>query len=176
METSQPTPPRKNTIPLQLGIATVIILLFFGILIYKKQTTSSSVADTANTGTGKQDAATSQAVPPPSTTTGNTGSTNTSGYKDGTYSAAGAYMSPGGREQIGVRVTVKNGVVTAVTVTPKANSDTSAEYQKEFAGNIQQYVIGKSIASLSVSKVAGSSLTGVGFNAAITQIKAQAAS
>ena len=43
-----------------------------------------------------------------------------------------------------------------------------------FAGGIADEVVGKSIASLTVSTVAGSSLTSLGFNKAIDTIKADA--
>lgn len=95
-------------------------------------------------------------------------------YKDGSYSATGGYSTPAGREQFAVTLTLKNDIVIASTLIPKAISPTSAEFQKEFALEYKQFVIGKDINTLSLGKVAGSSLTGVGFNEALEKIKSQA--
>lgn len=96
------------------------------------------------------------------------------GYKDGSYAADGSYSSPGGTESISVSVTIASGVVTAVTVTPKATSGNAAEYQKQFASGISSEVVGKNIDSISVSRVSGSSLTSSGFNSALETIKSEA--
>jgi hypothetical protein len=50
----------------------------------------------------------------------------------------------------------------------------TVHYQGLFIANYKQYVIGKSIDSLNLSEVSGSSLTSSGFNAAVAEIKAQA--
>lgn len=95
-------------------------------------------------------------------------------YKDGTYNAAGNYMSPGGPEEIKVQLTVKNDVVTAATVTPEATIGKSAFMQKAFADNYKPLVIGKKLSSLSLGKVSGSSLTPLGFNDAVAKIQVEA--
>ncbi len=41
-------------------------------------------------------------------------------FKDGTYTQEGIYISPGGEEKIGVKLTIKDGVVTHSEVTPEA--------------------------------------------------------
>ena len=97
-------------------------------------------------------------------------------YADGTYSADGSYQSPGGEESVSVSITLDDDVVTAVTVTPHATSGNSKQYQTQFASGIAGEVVGKDIAELDVSRVAGSSLTSGGFNEALEQIKADAAS
>lgn len=97
-------------------------------------------------------------------------------YTDGDYSATGEYQSPGGPEQIEVGLTLQGDVVTAVTVTPTATSGQAERYQGEFADGIADVVVGKNINELQVDKVAGSSLTSDGFNAAIETIQADAAS
>lgn len=97
-------------------------------------------------------------------------------YKDGTYAATGSYTSPGGSEKVDVSITVKADAVTAVTVTPESTNPNGKKFQKEFAGAISALVVGKPLDGLSVSKVAGSSLTSGGFNDAIQQIKADARS
>lgn len=105
-----------------------------------------------------------------------TASASTSAYKDGTYDAEGSYQSPGGTESIGVSLTLADGAVTAVTVTPKATDPNGERFQGEFKDGISSEVVGKKLDELSVSKVAGSSLTSGGFNAAVEQIKADAKS
>ena len=97
-------------------------------------------------------------------------------YAYGTYSADGSYQSPGGQESVSVSITLEGDVVTAVTVTPHATSGNSKQYQTQFASGIADQVVGKDIDSLDVSRVAGSSLTSGGFNQALQQIRADAAS
>jgi hypothetical protein len=94
---------------------------------------------------------------------------------DGEYSADGEYTSPGGKESVGVSLTLSGDVITAVTVTPESTNPNGKKYQGEFADGIASVVVGKSIDDIKVSKVAGSSLTSGGFNDAVEQIKADAA-
>jgi lactam utilization protein B len=65
-------------------------------------------------------------------------------YADGSYTADGDYVAPSGQESITVELTIEDDVV------------------------------GKDIDELTVSRVAGSSLTSSGFNAALDDIKRQA--
>jgi len=95
-------------------------------------------------------------------------------YKDGTYSATGSYMSPGGYQQLGVSVTLKNDIIESASVTNMASDGRSERYQNMFISGYQQYVVGKNIASVYLTKVSGSSLTPSGFDDALTQIKSQA--
>ena len=97
-------------------------------------------------------------------------------YKNGTYSATGSYMSPGGQDQIAVTLTLSNDVITSVSVTPEAGDRTSSRYQSRFISGYQTYVVGKDISGLSLGKVSGASLTPIGFNDALNQIRAQAKS
>ena len=93
-------------------------------------------------------------------------------YADGTYNATGQYG--GLPSSIDVSVTLVDGVITAVTVTPRATDPTSLEYQTRFAQAVPALVVGRNIDEVNLSKVAGSSGTPDGFNAAIQQIKAEA--
>ncbi|MFW0795770.1 calcium-binding protein [Gordonia sp. CPCC 205515] len=95
-------------------------------------------------------------------------------YKNGTYSATGHYVSPGGPQQVGVTVTLSNGVIDSLQLDTSQTKGTSKEYQGKFASGINALVVGKSIDELDVHKVAGSSLTSTGFNDAIEQIKTEA--
>ncbi len=59
-------------------------------------------------------------------------------------------------------------------MTGDAASPQSRQYQQAFMGGIAGEVVGKDIDDLSVSRVAGSSLTSGGFNDALETIKADA--
>ncbi|WP_158375898.1 FMN-binding protein [Cellulosimicrobium cellulans] len=107
--------------------------------------------------------------------TDGTAGSSTGEFTDGSYTAEGSYSTPGGEESISVDVTVADGVVTDVTVTPEATGGNAARFQDEFASGIADEVVGQELAGLSVDKVSGSSLTGDGFNAALDQIRADAA-
>jgi uncharacterized protein with FMN-binding domain len=94
-------------------------------------------------------------------------------YADGVYAATGEY---GGQpSHITVKATLKDGVITAVTITPHAYVPESLELQQRFAAAVPKLVVGKPIDQVKVGKLAGSSGTPKGFNDAIDQIKRQAA-
>lgn len=95
-------------------------------------------------------------------------------YADGSYEATGRYQSPAGQEQIDVQLTLSGGTVTSVTVTPQATDPEALQFEQLFAGGISDAAVGKSIDTLRVDRVAGSSLTSGGFNAALDDIKQQA--
>lgn len=98
------------------------------------------------------------------------------GYTAGDYTAEGSYLTPGGREQLKVELSLAaDGTITALTVTPEGVSPNSKIFQGKFASGISAVAVGKSIASLDVDKVAGSSLSSGGFNAALDDIATQAA-
>ncbi|MBM9458982.1 FMN-binding protein [Nocardioides sp. zg-536] len=95
--------------------------------------------------------------------------------KAGDYSAEGSYTTPGGEERLRVDLSLdSDGTVSAVKVTPEGVHPNSKRFQAKFAGGIADVVVGKPIASLNVDKVAGSSLSSGGFNAALDDIVAQA--
>lgn len=119
-------------------------------------------------------------APSSSTGTGATGtdSGSSSGggaYADGTYSASGQYATPESVETIEVTLTLADDVITDVEVTGDPQARESQEYQSRFIGGIADEVVGKSIDDISVTRVAGSSLTSGGFNQAVDAIKADAA-
>lgn len=95
-------------------------------------------------------------------------------YADGGYEATGGYQSPNGPETIAVSVTVTDGVISAVEVTPQPTNDTTERYQGMFAGGIADEVVGKSLDEADVSRVAGSSLTSGGFQSALESIRQDA--
>lgn len=130
-----------------------------------------AATDTSSADAGAGDTSTQSATDAPSSATGSATST----YADGTYSAQGSYATPESVEQISVTVTVQDDVVTDVEVTGNPTKRESQEYQSKFIGGISDAVVGKELDAISVSRVAGSSLTSGGFNQAIEEIKAEAA-
>ncbi|MEV7757339.1 hypothetical protein AB0O16_10130 [Microbacterium sp. NPDC089180] len=103
-----------------------------------------------------------------------TGSATSGTYADGTYEATGQYATPESVETIDVTLTIAGDTVTAVEVTGDPQAAESKRYQSEFIGGIQDEVVGKKLDEISVSKVAGSSLTSGGFNTAVETIKTEA--
>lgn len=112
--------------------------------------------------------------PSVSPSTASTSETTTSDFKDGTYTADGSYQTPGGRESIGVTVTLSNGVITDASVEQKGERGEVQEYQSKFASGFKALVVGKKVDEVSLTRVSGSSLTPNGFNNAIDAIENQA--
>ena len=151
-----------------LAVLVVVVLIVIGTKVYNSGS-EDAVAETASSQT-RSTATTSDSSSSDSSTTSESSST----YKDGTYSATGNYTSPGGSQAIEVSVTISNGAVTATSATEKASDHESQEFQEDFISSYKSLVVGKSLDSISLSRVSGSSLTSQGFNSAITQIKEQA--
>lgn len=97
-------------------------------------------------------------------------------YKNGEYSAVGNYESPGGPEEVYVSLMLKDNVITDVTFETKAERPLSVKFQEIFGADYKQYVVGKNIDEVELTKVSGSSLTPKGFNDALAKIKAEAKS
>ena len=142
-------------------VLVAVVLVAFGVSYFsgkkKDETTNTpttAITDSSNTNTAA------------STTT----------YKNGSYSAEGKYVSPGGQEGVSVTVTLKDGIVTDSTVETTPASPDSKEYQSDFKSGYKSQVIGKSLESIQLSRVSGSSLTSQGFNEALDTIKSQAKS
>ena len=151
-------PPRNETIvpqlPLKIALSAAAALTLAGSLA----ACSTPAGTTEDTATGAEDAAASDEP-----------------YTDGTYSANGSYDSPNGTESLDVTLTLEGDVVTDVEVVGNGDNPDSKRYQAEFIGGIADVVVGKDIDELAVDRVAGSSLSSNGFNAALEDIKSQAA-
>lgn len=93
-------------------------------------------------------------------------------YRDGAYTATGQYGSL--PSSITVTLTLADGVITQVNVRTHATDPTSLDYQRRFAAAVPRVVVGRPIAQVKVGRLAGSSGTPNGFNAALEKIKAQA--
>jgi len=122
---------------------------------------------------GSDDASSTPSSSAPSATTDDS-SAAAATYKDGDYEAEASYVNPGGDSKVKVELTLADNKVSKVEVTPEATDGTSKSFQEKFASGISSEVVGKSLDDLKVDKVAGSSLTHLGFNEAIDKIKADA--
>jgi len=173
--------PSRQPFLLSTAIVALLALMVAGVVKLSHPETSGEIsdgapiADTTPVPALTPSASTPSDTAPPTATTTPT-PTATTTYKNGSYSATGNYNTPGGRESITVNLTVSNDVVTTVSVSLSGIDDTSREYQSAFANGYKQYVVGKKIDAISLSRVSGSSLTSGGFNAALATIKAQARS
>ncbi len=176
--------PKKSNGPMIIG-GTVIVLALVALGAYASMKQGSSVSDmnysTASlpSGTTGQVPATPtpRAIPDPATTTATketSGGAATSGYKDGTYTADGHYSIPGGSEIIGISLTIKDGVIVDAVGTVKGLRPNSQKFQGIFVANFRDQVVGKKLADVSLSNVSGSSLSPLGFNDAVVQIRTQA--
>ncbi len=96
--------------------------------------------------------------------------------KDGTYMATGSYQTPGGLESIEVRVTLNDGTIRAADITKQGKTGEAQMYQGQFAAGYKDEVVGKKIDEVSLTRVAGSSLTPIGFKNALEDIERQAQS
>jgi uncharacterized protein with FMN-binding domain len=156
--TPQPSSPKKTGL-----IASLMVLL--AVIV---------VAFSAGKKPEDMPVATTETIPTDTTTPAATDTIKDSVYKNGTYTATGSYTSPGGVDQLVVSLTLKNDIVTDAVVTPKPGHQVSEKFQGMFVSGYKQYVVGKNIAEVNVGKVSGSSLTGAGFNDAVTKIKLEA--
>ena len=95
-------------------------------------------------------------------------------YADGTYMATGNYVSPAGKEEIEITVTLAGDVVTGARFIGKAVHSTSRTMQGRFSAGFSEYVMGKPIDEIALTVVNGSSLTPKGFMEALAKIKERA--
>jgi uncharacterized protein with FMN-binding domain len=156
--------------PIRIGVAAVGVAGAFALA-------GCAATDTATEPTTD---ATATATPESSTTptpaaSASEEASSSSTYADGTYTAEGSYATPETVETIVVTVTLENDIITAIDVTGDPQKPESEEYQGRFIGGIADVVVGQDIDQISVSRVAGSSLTSGGFNQAIDTIKSEAA-
>ena len=164
MDSDKPNNNRKIIASFVAVLAIVIVAVGISFANRKDADTSNTSASTADTSTT-----------PAASDTNTTASSKKSGsYKDGEYTAEGSYMTPGGQEKVGVTVTLKDDVVTETTLQQHANNEDTENYQSQFASAYKEKVVGKTLDSIKLSRVSGSSLTSQGFNDALETIKNQA--
>jgi uncharacterized protein with FMN-binding domain len=145
-----------------VGLIVILVVAFFAFQGKKKENTQT-VVESVVSPTGVN----SVSVKP-------TGVSQSEIYKDGTYTAVGDYTSPGGAENIGVTVTLKNDVIESADVKSMAERPNTIKFQGIFIENYKPLVIGKNIDEVKLDRVSGSSLSPKGFNDALDKIKAEA--
>lgn len=147
-----------------------VVVVIIAVAVFAFYTTQGT---TKNAGVPTQSAQEAKATQAPQPTDA-VATEAVSAYKDGKYTVTGEYVTPGGPREIGVTITLKDGVITDSTFEGKADDPTSQRFQGEFGDNYKPEVVGKNIDEVSVTKVAGSSLTPKGFTDALEKIKAEA--
>ena len=149
-----------------IGIIVVVLLVVAAtaVIIVSNNTKTTTTSDAT------------ASISPSTSPSASSATASTSSVKDGMYSASGSYQTPGGQESIGVKVTLAGGVITDATVTQNASGGEAEEYQSKFLSGYKSQVVGKKISDVSLTRVAGSSLTPIGFNNAIDSIESQAQS
>lgn len=98
----------------------------------------------------------------------------TSRYTNGSYNTTVQYRTPESVESLAVTLTVKDDTIADASIAIDAAAKESRRYQEAFAANYTQYVVGKSLESLKLSRVSGSSLTTAAFNKALDAIRTTA--
>ncbi len=174
MTPDEPLPPKKKVDPALISIIVIAVLALGAAGVYTLNNASKSTTDT--TTTTSSSASTDSTSDTTTSSSGDASSTTASStsYKDGTYTEIGRYDTPGGTESITVTATLTSGTISSISVSGSAEGGESEEYQSEFLSGYKFLVIGKSIDSVSLSRVSGSSLTSGGFNSALTKIKTDA--
>lgn len=136
-----------------------------------KVASSSSAASSAAATTAANSSA---AAPTSAAAATSEATTAASTYADGIYTASGSYSSPGGTESVTITLTLTGDIITSASGVGDATSPPSSQYQAKFVDNFASLIVGKDIDEVSLDKVAGSSLTSGGFNAAVETIKSDA--
>lgn len=157
--------PRKKVNP---ALAGLIIIVLIGIVATAIILLTNQMNSTEST--------TTPATSTPANNNGNATNERTNGdYENGTFSATGSYSTPGGLESIELSITLDDGVISSTSLVRNATDGEARQYQAEFASAYADMIIGKDVDEVSLSRVAGSSLTSNGFNQALEHIKNEAA-
>ena len=156
----------KPTKKISPAVAALIVIVLVGIV-------TAAIAITVNNKPGQS------AIMNP--LNGNSGSNSTpmmprstGSYKDGNYTAKGDYYTPGGRGTIALNITIKANVITDASIEMGAAGGVSIQYQDAFNAAYKDSVVSKNVNNVSLSRVAGASLTTDGFNTVLEQIKSDA--
>ncbi|HSX09029.1 MAG TPA: hypothetical protein VLF93_02675 [Candidatus Saccharimonadales bacterium] len=175
-ERQESTPQRTNGSGAgkTIGVIAIIIILAIAGLVYESQAKQKTPTQTAVAPEKKISAA--PASPTTTATMSASKSASKSTYKDGTYTAEGDYITHVGHKKIGVTITLKNDIITSADVKNEADDPDSTQYQDSFISGYKPMVVGKDISTIHLTKVAQSSLTPNGFNAALKTIEQQAKS
>lgn len=148
----------KKTISIKLPI--IIVLCIFSLIF------SACTKDNKDEGNVNTEVTTE--------TETDSSSQETNQYIDGEYEAAGAYTSPAGEEEVELKITIENGIITASEFIANSEHPTSKKLQNRFKDGYLEEVEGMNIDEVELDVVNGSSLTPKGFNDALEKIKSEA--
>ena len=167
--------PQEKTFIIVGTSAILIAAGLGGSYLFFAKDAATSTPEVATSASASTTTGGSQATTTPSTSTSNTSSTTTatsSGYKDGTYSATSNYSVPHGySNSIGVSITVKDGMVTAVETDQNYSDRESEMYIDCFESLLQNAVVDKAIKNLQLNRIGGATLTTAAFDDALDSIR-----
>ncbi len=95
-------------------------------------------------------------------------------YRNGTYTSSVGYTPKGLADTITVTLAIESDKVTGVSVNDNPSNGTSKYYVNQFIAALPSAVNGKSLSSLSPSRVGGATLTTNAFNQAVSSIRSKA--
>ncbi len=97
-------------------------------------------------------------------------------YQDGTYSTTVNYEIPYGYvEPMEVTLKIEDNTVIDVQAAFEVVNPVSEDYQQSFLRYVSREVVGRKVDNVSLSRMTGASLTNQAFDAALAEIKAEAA-
>jgi len=97
-------------------------------------------------------------------------------YQDGTYITTVNYEIPYGYvEPMEVTLQLENNTIKDVAASFAIVNPVSEGYQQTFLGYVSREVVGRKVDNVSLSRMTGASLTNQAFDAALAEIKAEAA-
>ena len=167
-----------NKAPVIIGSIVIVLLLVGGAYLLLKNNFNTTIPATGSSNNSVINNPTVSSGSSPNNTSGSgmmNGNGMMKGYKDGIYSSSGSYYAPSGYETIAVQLSVSNGVISSVSITPDSNDFQSYRYQERFISGANSLVVGKTLDQAYLyGRVNGASLTGAGFNNALDQIIKQA--
>lgn len=125
-------------------------------------------------GTSVASASKSSTAPASVKSTNTTAATTVPVVTSGEYSASTSYDVPKGfSNNLTTKVTVEDGIITAVSAQNSASDHESERYIQDFESALERVVVGKEIASLSLSRIGGASLTTDAFTQTLDTIARQ---
>ena len=100
--------------------------------------------------------------------------TKVTSTNNSTYTTNVSYQVPESTETLGLTISVLNGTVTDVNVSLSKNKGKSINYQNNFEKSYKQFVVGKQLKDINLSRVGGASVTTKAFMDAIKAVQKQA--
>lgn len=170
----------NNATPKFVGaVATcaVLIIAIYTLVLNNKpndKSTAAVVATATTSAANTTTTAVNTATVLPTTTSAAL-TTSSTAYKDGMYEATVSYTVPHGySNDLTTNITIKNGVITAVSTDSSYQDRESEQYVSSFESAVKSIVVGKKIDGSFSGRIGGASLTGSAFLDALDTITAQA--